>query len=76
MLILTKQFSRKSHGKLQRVKSASRKITTGASIENMSRHGNLPEFTGKDWSSYQDRLGFYFEANDIDDAAASVAQYF
>ena len=37
----------------------------------MSRHGNLPEFTGKDWSSYQDRLGFYFEANDIDDAAAS-----
>ena len=31
----------------------------------------MPEFTGKDWSSYQDRLGFYFEANDIDDAAAS-----
>ena len=24
----------------------------------MSRHGNLLEFTGKDWSSYQDRLGF------------------
>ena len=37
----------------------------------MSRHRNLLEFTGKDWSSYQDRLGFYFEANDIDDAAAS-----
>ena len=37
----------------------------------MSRHGNLLEFTGKDWSSYQDRLGFYFEANDIDDDAAA-----
>ncbi|RLJ22797.1 hypothetical protein DJ031_00255, partial [bacterium endosymbiont of Escarpia laminata] len=27
--------------------------------------GTLPEFSGKDWSSYEDRLGFYFEANDI-----------
>ena len=35
----------------------------------MSRHGNLPEFSGKDWSSYEDRLGFYFEANDIADDA-------
>ena len=33
----------------------------------MSRHGNLPDVTGKDWSSYEDRLGFYFEANDIAD---------
>ena len=31
----------------------------------MAVHGTLPEFSGKDWSSYMDRLGFYFEANDI-----------
>ena len=31
----------------------------------MAVHGTLPEFSGKDWSSYVDRLGFYFEANDI-----------
>ena len=29
-------------------------------------HGTLPEFSGKDWSSYVDRMGFYFEAKDID----------
>ena len=34
-------------------------------------HGTLPEFSGKDWLSYQERLGFYFEANDIDTSAAT-----
>ena len=32
----------------------------------MALHGTLPEFSGKDWSSYVDRIGFYFEANDIE----------
>ena len=32
----------------------------------MALHGTLPEFSGKDWSSYVDRMGFYFEANDIE----------
>ena len=32
----------------------------------MALHGTLPEFSGKDWSYYVDRMGFYFEANDID----------
>ena len=31
--------------------------------------GNLPEFTGKDSSSYENRLGFYVEANGIADDA-------
>ena len=31
----------------------------------MAVHGTIPEFTGKDWLSYQERIGFYFEANDI-----------
>ena len=37
----------------------------------MAVHGTLPEFSGKDWLSYQERLGFYFEANDIDTSAAT-----
>ena len=32
----------------------------------MALHGTLPEFSGNDWSSYVDRMGFYFETNDID----------
>ena len=42
-----------------------------ATLNNMSLHGTLPELTGKDWSSYQVRLGFYFEANDIGNDAAN-----
>ena len=37
----------------------------------MAVHGTLPEFSGKDWLSYQERLGFYFEANDIDTSAVT-----
>ena len=37
----------------------------------MALHGTLPEFSGNDWLSYQERLGFYFEANDIDSSAAT-----
>ena len=32
----------------------------------MALHGTLLKFSGKVWSSYVRRMGFYFEANDID----------
>ena len=31
----------------------------------MAMYGTLPKLSGKDWLSYVDRMGFYFEVNDI-----------
>ena len=36
-----------------------------SALSTMAVHGTIPEFTDKDWLSYQERIGFYFEANDI-----------
>ena len=35
-------------------------LTSGLAL-----HGILPDFSGKDWSSYVDRMGFYCKANDV-----------
>ena len=40
----------------------------------MALHSTLHDFSGKDWLSYQERFGFYFQANYIDYSAAVKQQ--
>ena len=40
----------------------------------MALHSTLHDFPGKDWLSYQERFGFYFQANYIDYSAAIKQQ--